>query len=132
MRTKEWKITGRNGRPNRAFIWNENYGQGCYVIWGATSDQLKIEFIHVDRGCKFGDKEFFLSSGKFLAHNNLHCVAFKSPVPQPGVIAHECLHFSNYLFDHLGIKTGVYEDEAQAYFLQWCIDKIYRLTRGRK
>lgn len=132
MNKREWLLKRSAKRPYRAWIWNENYKQGCYILWPVDSDQLKAEFMNIFPKAKLEDGAFAMKHAKFIAFNNMHCIAFKTARPEPGVIAHECLHFCNYLFEGLGIKMDEKNDEPQAYFLWWAVDKIYNLTRGLK
>lgn len=43
----------------------------------------------------------------------------------PGVIAHECLHFMNCLFNELGANEDK-DDEPYNYFLQWAVDECHK------
>lgn len=51
-------------------------------------------------------------------------LAFENP--KPYIIAHECLHFVNYLFQDLRIVPDVYNDEPQCYLLGWIFEKCYK------
>lgn len=133
MSPKEWVLKRKGDRPNRAWIWNENYGHGCYILWPVTSKQLKEEYLNAHSSCEHRDDETFaINGGKFIDYDDRCCIAFSSNRPTVGMIAHECLHLSHSLFRAVGVPLDYENDEAQAYFVQWAVNKIYDLTRGRK
>lgn len=135
MNKSEWflKKDKRKNRPNRAWIWNETYGQGCYILWPVTSKQFKTEYIHANPKSEFTkDEDFYISCARFISSGGKLCIGFKEARPAPGTIAHECLHFANDLFESVGIDLSHTNDEAQAYFMQWAVGKIWALTRGLK
>ncbi len=133
MNDKEWLLKKKGNRPNRAYIWNETYEQGCYILWPVDSDQLKAEYINVNRDHEFTeDEDFEISVGKFISCADVTCLAFSSSRPTAGVIAHEAMHLVNHFYDKLGIRPSLNNDEPQAYLLMWAVDKIYNLTRGKK
>lgn len=41
-----------------------------------------------------------------------------------GHVAHECLHATNFIFMEAGVKTDPDNDEHQAYFLDYLIEKV--------
>lgn len=41
-----------------------------------------------------------------------------------GIIAHEALHIANFIFEVIGVIPNFRDDEAQAYLLEWVVDKI--------
>lgn len=42
-----------------------------------------------------------------------------------GVVSHECLHAMNFLLEDRGFEPSRYNDEADAYLLEWMVDKVY-------
>ena len=46
-----------------------------------------------------------------------------------GVISHEALHISNFIFSERGIIPDFDNDEAQAYLLGWVVDEIYKFMK---
>ena len=44
-----------------------------------------------------------------------------------GTIAHEALHVTSFLFDNRGLKLDMNNDEAQAYLLEWIVDKVFEV-----
>lgn len=135
MNGKEWhlKANPRRKRPNRAWIHNDTYDFGCYVLWPVDDEQLKIEYLHINKDSEYDeDADFSISSGKFVTSNDICCIAFKKELPPIGVIAHEAFHLTCHVFDERGIKPDLDNDEPQAYLLEWVVDRIYNLTRGAK
>jgi hypothetical protein len=55
-----------------------------------------------------------------------HCVIFEHN-PTPGVIAHECKHFINYLFIQKGVELDLYNDEHECYLLEWAVNKVHEV-----
>lgn len=52
-----------------------------------------------------------------------YVVAFKC-VPKGSVIAHECVHLVNAVYANCLIPLDIYNDEHQAYLLEWFFDQI--------
>lgn len=132
MNRSEWCLTRRGKRPNRALIWNETYQQGCYILWHTNTKELMKEYRHVNKRSTLKDEDFGLGHAKCLSQNDITCIAFSRARPDVGTIAHECIHWCNHLFENIGIRTSACDDEPQAYFLAWAVNKIYSLTRGKK
>lgn len=44
----------------------------------------------------------------------------------PVVIAHECLHFVNYVFEDSRIGLDVVNDEPQCYLLGWIVEECHK------
>jgi hypothetical protein len=134
MNQKEFHFRATLSRPNRAFIWNENWVQGCYILWPVDSIMFRREYLNMNktRGLPYRDSTFEVHAGKFISYDGHHCMAFSSNRPSSGVMAHEALHFVNFVLDDLGNKASFDDDEKQAYFLQWTVNHLHRLTRGRE
>lgn len=41
-----------------------------------------------------------------------------------GIIAHECLHVTNYILRNAGVYPDFTNDEPQAYLLMWLVNKV--------
>lgn len=126
----EWRLKKQGKRPDRAFIWNETYGHGCYILWGVTREQFRDEYRNVNRLCDFKDHQFTLGRGKFVLSDGIACMAFRQKRPSVNTIAHECSHMTTWMLDCTGINTTMENDEPQAYLLGWTVERVYRLTRG--
>lgn len=48
------------------------------------------------------------------------------------VIAHECAHIVNYIFDDVFIKLDVDNDETQCYLLGWLVGECHKFLNGIK
>ncbi len=130
---KEWVIKAKGKRPNRVWIHNENYGHGCYILWPVDSATFKREYLHANPESEFkADEDFHISGARFISSQGKMCIGFSANRPAPGMIAHEVTHLCNELFDTIGIRPDYSNDEAQGYYVQWAVDKIYNLTRGIK
>lgn len=46
-----------------------------------------------------------------------------------GTIAHEAFHITNFIFESLGIKPDVNNDEAQAYLLSWIVEQVVKVYK---
>ncbi len=46
-----------------------------------------------------------------------------------GTIAHECLHATNFILRDRGLELSVEGDEAQAYLLDYIVDKLYEFVK---
>lgn len=120
-------------RPNRAFVWNDNWNQGCYVFWPVTSEQLAREYRRVNKNCP-EELELTITKrgGKFICANDISCIAFADSRPQAGMIAHEAYHYVTATLQELGMACDPDNDEAHAYYIQWLVNHVYNLTRGIK
>lgn len=56
---------------------------------------------------------------------NVFHIAFLHPHITPGVIAHECLHISNFILRSRGHKLCRKNDEAQAYLVGWLVNQTF-------
>lgn len=41
-----------------------------------------------------------------------------------GIIAHECIHVKNMIFETIGYKPKTNNDEAEAYFIEYLVNKV--------
>ncbi|WP_139420952.1 hypothetical protein [Chryseobacterium mulctrae] len=60
-----------------------------------------------------------------------YIVAFKG-TPKGSVIAHECVHLVNNLYANRAIELNLYDDEHQAYLLEWFFDQIDNFFNSNK
>ena len=44
--------------------------------------------------------------------------------PYNSLICHESVHLTNVIFNYKGLKLDSHNDEAQAYFTEWCFIQI--------
>lgn len=42
----------------------------------------------------------------------------------PGLIAHECVHAKNMIFERAGIKNSLINDEPEAYLMRWLVNTV--------
>jgi hypothetical protein len=47
-----------------------------------------------------------------------------------GIIAHECVHFKNFLFERIGFQCDTENDEAEAYLIEWVMNQTILLLEG--
>lgn len=47
------------------------------------------------------------------------------------IIAHECMHFVNNVFEDRGISPDVENDEPQAYLLGWVVEQCYKIVKTK-
>lgn len=41
-----------------------------------------------------------------------------------GILLHECVHITNFIFDYIGVNLDVNNDEFQAYYTQFWFEQI--------
>jgi hypothetical protein len=46
---------------------------------------------------------------------------------EPHIIAHECVHLVNMIFDDVHVEPDLLNDEPQAYLVGWLFGKIYKI-----
>lgn len=66
---------------------------------------------------------------KNCSDDNILYVAF-TPDYINKVIAHECVHLVNLLFDCKGVKLNLEDDENQAYWTGWFYDEIEKVLKS--
>lgn len=44
---------------------------------------------------------------------------------RPGVVAHECKHLVNKIFERIGHQITTWADEPECYLLTYLVDKVY-------
>lgn len=59
-------------------------------------------------------------------------IAFLTKETSPGIIAHECLHVLNLIFDRVGIRYDQYNDEPAAYLMKWLVNNVHVFFSGSK
>lgn len=65
------------------------------------------------------------SAGGCFSLNGNHYLVFEIDEIDPGIIAHECKHFVNHLFDERGIYLDTTNDEPECYLLGWAVEKVH-------
>lgn len=68
----------------------------------------------------------FKNTGKGEASNY---IAVFSDEHSPKIIAHECLHITNYIFEDRGMRMDVNNDEAQCYLLGWIVEQCHNFLK---
>lgn len=132
MNEKEFLLKKKGNRPNRAFICNENYDQGTYVLWPVTTQQLLDEYTHINPKHGIPHHAFEMGGGKYLVADGWHCIAFCHNKPPIDTLAHEAFHYTHRLLGDLGMKHTQSSDEAYAYFLGWATERLYNITHKHK
>ena len=51
------------------------------------------------------------------------------PDAEPCIIAHECLHATNYCLSDSGVGVTLENDEAQAHLLGWFVGEVYEAIK---
>lgn len=64
---------------------------------------------------------------KLKTGQNRYAVIFNNEVTGK-IIAHECVHLVNYLFEDRGIKLDLVNDEPQAYLTDWFFGEIEKFV----
>lgn len=60
-------------------------------------------------------------------------ILFLRPSSKPGEIAHESLHLLNLIFLWYSVGRSRSDDENQAYYMEWLIDKVHNtITQYKK
>lgn len=98
------------------------YGHLIIVIsedFKATRDELKVPMddteLHYCNAFIFGRRN---KNGV-----NEYLLVFKPTAPN-STIAHECFHFTNWLYRDRGVKADIDNDEPQAYLLGWAVGQV--------
>ena len=82
----------------------------------------------VDIAKQKGFNKQFINSEAAVFHEDddglLQCfVVFKTGDVSNKIIAHEALHVVSIIFDHIGAKMDLDNDEPQAYLLGWVVEQ---------
>ncbi len=133
FKTKDWLLKATKDRPYRGWFWNETYNQGCYVLFPTTKEQFKREYTNWNREAgSYKDSTFNVHGAKFISYDGKHAIAFPVKRPKPEIIAHEALHWANFVLDGAGVHFEYDNDEPQAYLMQFAINKICKMIRDAK
>lgn len=55
----------------------------------------------------------------------------KAVLDEPGVVAHECLHATNFILQCRGVKPATEEnDEHYCYYHGWLVDRVHDFVSG--
>jgi hypothetical protein len=137
LKSKSWFIKKTKKRPNRAWLWNENYQLGVYLLWPVTTETLKSEFENVEPSAKKKNFTYGITplGARFLASGKTSCMAFAEDRPSVDMVAHECYHFTSYEMEYRGVPykdIGENDDsEARAYFLQWAVRETAKIVKAK-
>lgn len=89
----------------------DDYYEGMNIYASTHNQSLK-------NGNRYGCRIVIVFNTKLLPKNII-----------TGVVAHESLHASNFIFDRKGIEVDRENDEPQAYLIQWIANKCYKLLK---
>lgn len=64
----------------------------------------------------------------YYKNKQIHLLFDKNKVT-PGIIAHESKHALNYVFEYIGQRLDVNNDEAECYFLSWIVNRVHESCR---
>ena len=120
------------------------YPRKLWVMYKPTLDEINESFIQ-------GEQELKDSQYKILKENSaaITCCVFNKKglykgcliiifrKPTINTIAHESVHFADYIFEDLGIVKQNFSEnnESYAYLVGWCakcIDNFYKTIRSGK
>ena len=77
---------------------------------------------------KYGrDHDFSERIGWFFNIDDVQHVCIDSENMSPGIIAHECKHAVNDLYQQIGARLDTENDEHECYLLMWYIDEVQKL-----
>jgi hypothetical protein len=66
------------------------------------------------------------------ATGGYHILIFLKPTAKPGIIAHECKHAVNFIFQWHGQKLSLDNDEHECYMLDWLVDQAHNSIKKYK
>jgi hypothetical protein len=77
------------------------------------------------------EKEYGLNSLKgcnavFFDKGNMSVIAFDINRIDAGIVAHECMHLINSIFECHGVIPDTSNDEHQAYLLKWAVNQVHK------
>lgn len=65
-------------------------------------------------------------AGVFEAGDDFH-IYFEWDSTRPAIVAHECKHLVNKIFERIGHQISTWSDEPECYLLTYLVDKVYVL-----
>lgn len=96
-----------------------------------TDDEFYSEVSHLsddDLESVFLNLDETVLARSYITKNNVSIIRFmnldKENIPH-GLISHEALHITSYIFKRVGIDFSFETEEAYAYFLNYIVDNIY-------
>lgn len=99
------------------------YMSDIYVVvtdtWEEVNKKFNTEIVE-----KFGAVSFEFDSPYHTVY-----MVFKSDNIKFKFIPHECVHAVNWIFQNSGVKLDPDNDETQAYFTGWLVDKTYEILK---
>ena len=100
------------------------YGQTIEIV--ITEDfNSGIEELKIDNDTKFNLNE----REAFMANQYDKIWLFIRLDAKPGIIAHECVHICNYIFQEANIKLDLDNDEPYAYLMGWVVEEIHKAIK---
>lgn len=88
-----------------------------------SGKELKLSFTDRDLDCKA-----LAFNGYYKDHRCVYIFMRPENINSWGIWAHECLHCTNYIMEHVGIPADNDNDEAHAYLLTWMMDEIQKFV----
>lgn len=96
------------------------------IYFGKLNIVFSKDFKKTNEDLKLNCTNFDFKAICIYDHSGLDYYILFDKKPSHEVIAHEALHIVNMIFNHRGVKINTSNDEAQAYFLGWVVDRIYK------
>ena len=69
------------------------------------------------------------NAGVFKHDGRYYLVFLDDGSVTPGVIAHECKHFINLVFEFIHFELDPKNDEMECYFLTYMVDQVYGILK---
>lgn len=100
--------------------YDKTYKINFYIYYGWKEEFYRrhlLETFNVDKR-NFGDGHTMINPEQsiitvWIRHKKNHAV-----------VAHECLHAVNFVFNKVGVKASFQNDEAQAYYLERLFNEV--------
>lgn len=113
---------------NKLWFYNETYRENINFCTDITDEDF-YEIFHNLTGYRYGEDLF--CDGKTIEYGEGILIYLKNS-SDIHILAHECFHASNIIMRKRGIKPDPYNDEPQAYLIQWlfnnCFNHIKKLN----
>jgi hypothetical protein len=71
-----------------------------------------------------GEPNFDALTDTFIKNSLLHVQICLQPDATPSIMAHEAVHAANMIFEHVGVKLNLKNDEPQAYLVGWVVKQL--------
>ena len=90
------------------------------ILLYENPSELEVRFPNVE----FIPSGVNFQGGTFTIDDTFYLALLMDDKMNNGVIAHECNHLVNIIFNHIGYKTEPSNDEIHCYFLTYFVDKV--------